>query len=66
MMESPKATQSLYLADRRRHAFETGKPHAQAQFMIEQAWPKNAGAEAKCAQHFRERDDSHAGGQRAG
>jgi putative spermidine/putrescine transport system substrate-binding protein len=39
MMESPKATQSLYLLIAA-VTLETGKPYAQAQFMIEQAWPK--------------------------
>lgn len=39
MMESPKATQSLYLLIAA-VTLETGKPYAQTQYMIEQAWPK--------------------------
>lgn len=39
MMESPKATQSLYLLIAA-VSLETGKPYAQTQYMIEQAWPK--------------------------
>ncbi len=39
MMESPKATQSLYLLIAA-VTVETGKPYAEAQYLIEQAWPK--------------------------
>jgi len=39
MMESPKATQSLYLLIAA-VSLETGKPYAQTQYMIEQAWSK--------------------------
>ena len=39
LMESPKATQSLYLLIAA-VALETGKPYAETQYMIEQAWPK--------------------------
>jgi putative spermidine/putrescine transport system substrate-binding protein len=39
MMESPKATQSLYLLIAA-VSVVTGKPYAEAQYLIEQAWPK--------------------------
>jgi putative spermidine/putrescine transport system substrate-binding protein len=39
MMESPKATQSLYLLIAA-VSVETGKPYRETQYMIEQAWPK--------------------------
>jgi putative spermidine/putrescine transport system substrate-binding protein len=39
MMESPKATQSLYLLIAAM-TVETGKPYAQSQYLIEQVWPK--------------------------
>ena len=40
-MTSPKATQSLYLLIAA-VSVETGKPYAEAQYMIEQAWDKMA------------------------
>lgn len=39
MMETPKATQSLYLLIAA-VSLETGKPYRETQYMIEQAWPK--------------------------
>jgi putative spermidine/putrescine transport system substrate-binding protein len=39
LMETPKATQSLYLLIAA-VSVETGKPYAETQYMIEQAWPK--------------------------
>jgi putative spermidine/putrescine transport system substrate-binding protein len=39
MMETPKATQSLYLLIAA-VTLETGKPYSETQYMIEQAWPK--------------------------
>jgi putative spermidine/putrescine transport system substrate-binding protein len=39
LMESPKSTQSLYLLIAA-VSVETGKPYAETQYMIEQAWPK--------------------------
>jgi putative spermidine/putrescine transport system substrate-binding protein len=39
MMESPKATQSLYLLIAA-VSLETGKPYRETQYMIDQAWPK--------------------------
>jgi putative spermidine/putrescine transport system substrate-binding protein len=39
LMETPKSTQSLYLLIAA-VAVETGKPYAETQYMIEQAWPK--------------------------
>jgi putative spermidine/putrescine transport system substrate-binding protein len=39
LMETPKGTQSLYLLIAA-VTLETGKPYAEAQYMIEQAWPK--------------------------
>ena len=40
-MESPKATQSLYLLIAA-VSVETGKPYAETQYLIDQAWPKMA------------------------
>ena len=39
LMETPKSTQSLYLLIAA-VSVETGKPYAETQYMIEQAWPK--------------------------
>jgi putative spermidine/putrescine transport system substrate-binding protein len=39
LMESPKTTQSLYLL-MAALTVETGKPYAETQYLIEQAWPK--------------------------
>lgn len=39
LMATPKFTQSIYLLIAA-VALETGKPYAQAQYLIEQAWPK--------------------------
>ncbi len=39
LMETPKATQSLYLLIAA-VTLATGKPYAQAQYLIDQAWPK--------------------------
>jgi putative spermidine/putrescine transport system substrate-binding protein len=39
LMETPKATQSIYLLIAA-VSVETGKPYAETQHMIEQAWPK--------------------------
>ena len=39
MMETPKATQSLYLL-MAAVAVETGKPYSETQYMLDQAWPK--------------------------
>ncbi|MEJ0015213.1 MAG: extracellular solute-binding protein [Acetobacteraceae bacterium] len=39
MMETPKATQSLYLLIAA-VSVETGKPYKETQYMIDQAWPK--------------------------
>ena len=39
MMETPKATQSLYLLIAA-VTLETGKPYKETQYMIDQAWPK--------------------------
>jgi putative spermidine/putrescine transport system substrate-binding protein len=39
LMETPKATQSIYLLIAA-VTLETGKPYAQAQYLIDQAWPK--------------------------
>jgi putative spermidine/putrescine transport system substrate-binding protein len=39
LMTSPKATQSVYLLIAA-VTLETGKPYAEAQYLIEQAWPK--------------------------
>jgi len=41
LMETPKATQSVYLLIAA-VTLETGKPYAQAQYLIDQAWPKMA------------------------
>jgi putative spermidine/putrescine transport system substrate-binding protein len=41
LMETPKATQSIYLLIAA-VTLETGKPYAQAQYLIDQAWPKMA------------------------
>jgi putative spermidine/putrescine transport system substrate-binding protein len=41
LMETPKATQSLYLLIAA-VSVETGKPYSETQYMIEQAWPKMA------------------------
>jgi len=41
LMESPKGTQSVYLLIAA-VTLETGKPYAQAQYLIDQAWPKMA------------------------
>ena len=41
LMETPKATQSVYLLIAA-VTLETGKPYAQAQYLINQAWPKMA------------------------
>src|SRR5258708_27342325 len=39
LMETPKATQSLYLLIAA-VSVDTGKPYAETQYMIEQAWPR--------------------------
>lgn len=39
LMETPKATQSIYLLIAA-VTLQTGKPYAQAQYLIDQAWPK--------------------------
>ena len=39
LMETPKSTQSLYLLIAA-VSVETGKPYAETQYMIQQAWPK--------------------------
>jgi putative spermidine/putrescine transport system substrate-binding protein len=39
LMETPKATQSLYLLIAA-VTLETGKPYAETQYLIEQSWPK--------------------------
>jgi putative spermidine/putrescine transport system substrate-binding protein len=41
LMESPKATQGLYLLIAA-VAVETKKPYAEARYLIDQAWPKMA------------------------